>query len=505
MQIDLQGNIVIIDEAHNIEDICRDAATFTFTRDNIQAAIKELEVVAGYRYKNQDVMSYVEYLLQTLKRWDEWFVNQIPLVNNQAVSGNEAVYTWQVEYFVQTLNNHNIGQQQYNEFRQNAEIFCKRLREDPRTLFGITQATGTLIESIDTVLGYLFRCSGKYMDDFKPALIRNVTGTDALSEAVSWRTSQFNRSIDKETLSLRLMCMNPAVIFESLKKARCIMLASGTLTPLVSLHSELATDFPLQVSPNHVIPSDRVWIGSLTTCPNGTKLECNSRGTDQIEIQDALGQAVLWVSKVTPNGVLCFLPSYQLMNKLVKRWRETSTWQQLNDLKHVFMESRNVRDHNDIMEDYYKYVATSKGALLFAVYRGKVSEGMDFKDHQARAVITVGVPYPNTFDMAVKEKMKYNDKYAAERKLLSSSEWLLVQAYRALNQAVGRCVRHRGDWGAVLLVDARFAAAHYTQHLSKWVRSFLGNNHHTFESLVNSPNSLESFMQNMTIRENEDV
>lgn len=40
MRIDLTDNIVIVDEAHNIEDICRDAATYVFTRDNIQSALK---------------------------------------------------------------------------------------------------------------------------------------------------------------------------------------------------------------------------------------------------------------------------------------------------------------------------------------------------------------------------------------------------------------------------------------------------------------------------------
>lgn len=39
MQINLKENIVVIDEAHNIEDICRDAASFAFTRDQLQAAI----------------------------------------------------------------------------------------------------------------------------------------------------------------------------------------------------------------------------------------------------------------------------------------------------------------------------------------------------------------------------------------------------------------------------------------------------------------------------------
>lgn len=39
MQIALKNNIVVIDEAHNIEDICRDAASFSFTQDNVQAAV----------------------------------------------------------------------------------------------------------------------------------------------------------------------------------------------------------------------------------------------------------------------------------------------------------------------------------------------------------------------------------------------------------------------------------------------------------------------------------
>ncbi|XP_061722713.1 Fanconi anemia group J protein homolog isoform X2 [Cydia pomonella] len=498
MQIDVRDQIIIIDEAHNIEDICRDAATQTVTRDEIQIAIKELAHVADYRYANQDVLSYIDILLKTLKFWDDWFANQLPLLTNKPINNNEAVHTWQVQHFVQTLKNHNIGLEHFSEFSESAEIFCRRLREDPRTLYGVSQATGTLIETLQMVLGFLFRQDAKYLDDFVPALVKTGGGDEP-------RYSQFSQHTqDKETLSLRLLCMNPAVVFEGLKEAKCIILASGTLTPLISLHSELATEFPLQVSPNHVIPPDRVWIGSLSTCPNGRRLECNSRGTDQPDIQDGLGQAILYVSQVTPSGVLCFLPSYALINKLVKRWRETGLWMKLSQTKRVFVESRNVRDHNDIMEDYYKYSASAEGALLFAVYRGKVSEGMDFKDHQARAVITIGVPYPNTFDMAVKEKMKYNDKYAAQRHLLSSREWLRVQAYRALNQAVGRCVRHRGDWGAVLLVDARFQAAYYTDHLSKWVKGFLGNNHHTYESLVNSDNGLENFMQSMTQRDEED-
>lgn len=41
------------------------------------------------------------------------------------------------------------------------------------------------------------------------------------------------------------------------------------------------------------------------------------------------------------------------------------------------------------------------GALLIAVCRGKVSEGLDFTDDNARAVVTIGIPYPNIKDLQV--------------------------------------------------------------------------------------------------------
>ena len=57
--------------------------------------------------------------------------------------------------------------------------------------------------------------------------------------------------------------------------------------------------------------------------------------------------------------------------------------------------------------------AKSKGAILCCVLRGKVSEGIDFSDEMARAVVVVGIPYPQFNDVRVKAKRKFLD----ERKL----------------------------------------------------------------------------------------
>ena len=59
------------------------------------------------------------------------------------------------------------------------------------------------------------------------------------------------------------------------------------------------------------------------------------------------------------------------------------------------------------------------------------------------SIYQVGIPYPNVRDAQVEAKRHYNDQHAAARGLLTGSEWYEVQAYRALNQALGRCIRHK--------------------------------------------------------------
>lgn len=53
---------------------------------------------------------------------------------------------------------------------------------------------------------------------------------------------------------------------------------------------------------------------------------------------------------------------------------------------------------------------------------------------------------------------------------LPGMEWYVQQAARAVNQAVGRVIRHRDDYGAVLLLDARFGKPQQLGALSAWAR-----------------------------------
>lgn len=66
----------------------------------------------------------------------------------------------------------------------------------------------------------------------------------------------------------------------------------------------------------------------------------------------------------------------------------------MNEIKEVIIEPKKSSDMDKVMEDYCKKAKTRKGAILFAVCRGKISEGIDFTDELARAVFIVGVPFP---------------------------------------------------------------------------------------------------------------
>ena len=65
--------------------------------------------------------------------------------------------------------------------------------------------------------------------------------------------------------------------------------------------------------------------------------------------------------------------------------------------KKIYWESQE-GDYHKMMEEYYSDIDKTgrgtTGAILMGVCRGRLSEGLDFKDRKARLVIVIGIPYP---------------------------------------------------------------------------------------------------------------
>lgn len=48
----------------------------------------------------------------------------------------------------------------------------------------------------------------------------------------------------------------------------------------------------------------------------------------------------------------------------------------------------------------------------------------------------------------------------------------MIEAMKVTNQAVGRVIRHRNDYGAIILVDYRFAWSSLFFNISQWLRGY---------------------------------
>jgi regulator of telomere elongation helicase 1 len=120
----------------------------------------------------------------------------------------------------------------------------------------------------------------------------------------------------------------------------------------------------------------------------------------------------------------------------------------------------------------------------------QVSEGLDFKDRNGRAVLIAGIPYAYLRDGKVMAKREYMNKQAsnwrtgnklarqrgeltpadADLSPITGDEWYTISAARAVNQALGRVIRHVNDYGAMIFLDERFANHDTQRGLSSWIR-----------------------------------
>lgn len=87
-----------------------------------------------------------------------------------------------------------------------------------------------------------------------------------------------------------------------------------------------------------------------------------------------------------------------------------------------------------------------RGALLFAVVGAKLSEGLNFSDDLARAVIIVGLPFANIASPELRERMAYVNRQAQKHGRTptggakdAGTELYENMCMNAVNQSIGGC------------------------------------------------------------------
>ena len=154
----------------------------------------------------------------------------------------------------------------------------------------------------------------------------------------------------------------------------------------------------------------------------------------------------------------------------------------------IFRKRKKQSEVDELLANYGKSVRT-RGAILFAVVGGKVSEGINFSGDLCRAVIMVGLPFPDLKSVVIKQKMAWLD---GQKK---GSGQVLYQGLcmRQVNQCVGRAIRNRTDAALILFFDLRYARDNIQRQLPDWIRKET----RTFETYLKAKPELVKFCRTL--------
>ncbi|WVZ69869.1 hypothetical protein U9M48_018591 [Paspalum notatum var. saurae] len=453
--------VLIFDEAHNLESICADAASFDLFPNNLTACVAEahecIKLCSAKRSfensadKQFDPENYaiLKALLMALEK----------KIGELVIESKELGYTKAGNYIYDFLSELNITSDTSKKLIETIDCASLLLEEgnSAETGPGVqAKAAVSRLESIRDILDIIFRGGGQNHAKYYRFHVNESQQTfgDAL------------KVLGKSSRTLSWWCFNPGLAMEEFLKlgVRSIILTSGTLSPLESLAMELNLEFPIRLENPHVICPDQIWVGVVPVGPSGQALNSSYRFRETTQYKQELGNAIVNFARIVPDGLLVFFPSYSMMDKCVEFWKnrnhsssaaENTIWQRICKHKQPVIEPRQSSNFPSAIEDYAsKLRDSSSGAIFFAVCRGKVSEGLDFADRAGRAVIVTGMPFATPTDP----------------KTLTGEEWYVQQAARAVNQAVGRVIRHRHDYGAIIYCDERFAWSNYQSQMSYWLR-----------------------------------
>ncbi|TDZ33327.1 ATP-dependent DNA helicase chl1 [Colletotrichum spinosum] len=341
-------------------------------------------------------------------------------------------------------------------------------------------------------------------------------------------------------VQLSYLLLSPTHAFSSIAtSARAVILAGGTMSPFEDYRAHLFPYFAdsklTTLSCGHVIPSSNLCVWTLAGAKPGPARDPSStfefsfqRRSDKAMIGQ-LGVAILNMCNVVPDGVVVFFPSYGYLDEVVSIWdtrnagEPKSIWERLQGRKQVFRETRG-GSSEEVLESYSQAILGGgsddkadgppkpRGALLLSVVGGKMSEGINFADRLGRCVIIVGLPYPNMNSPEWKAKSEYIETTTVKRLTEPAGEAKMSReqavaagkqaardfyenaCMRAVNQSIGRAIRHRGDYAAIVLVDRRFGTERIRGKLPGWIRGGMNGDSHE-KGLPQLMGALSSFFR----------
>ena len=408
VKLELANKILVFDEAHNADQISQDVLSATLSERGLNSARKELEAIN----MSSEVIDELTALLERKTSGDVELESSSKLYEDL----KDALKAENLASFATTYANA-VDEIRHYKMERGASPVC----------------------SLNGVLTFL-----------------NLVETSPRSSYVA----VYRRRFPASNL-VQYRCLDPSLAIKPVvEEADGALIMSGTLSPIELFAEILALDeaktrgYSAIADPENV----RVIIDPQVTTRFTERSEAMTR---------RIGERLSPLVAKIPHGVLIFFPQRKLMVETLSHWRRIGVIKERRDCpmlegKRVFVEGARAAENRRIVEAYKRAAKSENGAVLCGVFRGRNAEGSNFPYEEARGIVLVGVPYADYSDPVVKAQIRYHNR---KRRGLGE-KWYIMDAFKAVNQAMGRGIRHRDDWCNFILMDQRYQT--HQALISRW-------------------------------------
>ncbi|VEU20151.1 DEKNAAC100957 [Brettanomyces naardenensis] len=476
-----KDSIVIFDEAHNIDNVCIESLSMDITED----VLKRASHGANNLGRKVDEVKKVD----SSKLQDEYEKLVSGLRESDIVAQEEDVSLENPILPTDVLQEAIPGSiRRAEHFVSFMKRFIEYLKTRMKVLHVISETPTSFLQHLKQ-LTFIDRKPLRFCSERLSMLVRtlevsNIEEFTALKDIATFATlvATYERGFmlilepyetENATVPnpiLRLTCMDASIAIKPVfDRYPSVIITSGTISPLDMYPRML--NFETVIQESYTMTLDRrAFLPMIVT-----------KGSDQVAISSRFeirndpsvvrnyGALMIEFSKITPDGLVVFFPSYLYMESIISMWQNMGILDEVWKYKLILVETPDAQETALALETYRKACSNGRGAVLLSVARGKVSEGIDFDHYYGRTVLMIGIPFQYTESRILKARLEFlRDNYQ-----IRENDFLSFDAMRHAAQCLGRVLRGKDDYGVMVLADRRFLRKR--AQLPKWIAQGLSD------------------------------
>jgi len=409
---DPEDLIVVVDEAHNLPDFARELFSVTLSLSALRKAISEAEGEGDPSLLEGHPATRFLHLL-----------TDILLILEDNFAGDEDGMVPTDELRLEVMDHLKVTSRSFDLIAENLVIHGEAVRSRK-------QALGRLPRSYMYHVGKFLSFWSHLEDDEYVKLV--YRGENPWLEAY---------------------CLDPSTATGVINSVHASIHVSGTLEPLKEYRDSIGLPHATTLQ-NYPSPFPRenrlvLYLPDVTS-----RYEELARDPGMIP---RMARYVKAACKATDRNTVVFFPSYAMMGHFMDLGVQY-------DIGRPFYSEAQKMGQNELM-GLVKAFKREKGAVLFSVVGGRVSEGTDFPGRELELALMVGIPYPKPTAKQKAMQAYYDRKFNG----LGWEYTVKAPTTRKVLQSIGRLIRSDADRGVAIILDRR--ALHFRQQFPGMVET----------------------------------